>query len=326
MANSAPLYFITYLNELPNYELSTMNQSKNILITGGSGLLGRQLTKPLLALGHTVSHLSRSPGKNPMVKTFLWDVEKGAIDEHCIGGVDTIIHLAGAGIADKRWTDQRKKEIVESRTKSIGLIYGLMKNKAHKVNTVISASGISYYSNRGDELLTENSPPAHDFIGNCCIEWEKAVDEGQQFGLRTLKFRTGIVLTTEGGALPQLAMPVKLGIGSPLGNGRQWVPWIHHQDVVDMYLFGLNNELLTGAFNMAAPIPVTNKELTQAVAKQLHRPFWAPNVPAFLIKLLFGELASLVLGSTKASAQKIEDAGFKFKYPDIGPALKEIYG
>ncbi|MCQ6958244.1 TIGR01777 family oxidoreductase [Mucilaginibacter aquariorum] len=303
-----------------------MNQPKNILITGGSGLLGRQLTKALLALGHTVSHLSRSPGKNQMVKTFLWDVEKGTIDEHCIGGVDTIIHLAGTGIADKRWTDQRKKEIIESRTKSIALIYGLMKNMAHKVNTVISASGTGYYSNRGDELLTENSPPAHDFIGTCCIEWEKAVDEGGQLGLRILKFRTGVVLTTEGGALPQLAMPVKLGIGSPLGNGKQWVPWIHHQDVVDMYLFGLNNELLTGVFNMAAPVPVTNKELTKAVAKQLHRPFWAPNVPAFLIKLLFGELAGLVLSSTKTSAQKIEDVGFRFKYPEIGLALKEIYG
>jgi uncharacterized protein (TIGR01777 family) len=303
-----------------------MNKAKNILITGGSGLLGTQLTKALLALGHTVSHLSRSPGKDTTVKTFLWDVEKGTIDEHCINGVDTVIHLAGTGIADKRWTDQRKKEIVESRTKSIGLIYGLMKNKAHKVTTVISASGSGYYSNRGDELLTEDSPPARDFIGTCCIEWEKAVDEGEQFGLRVLKFRTGVVLTTGGGALPQLALPVKLGIGSPLGNGRQWVSWIHHQDVVDMYLFGLNNEQLTGAYNMAAPIPVTNKELTQAVAKQLHRPLWAPNVPAFLIKLLFGELASLVLGSTKTSAQKIEDAGFKFKYPDLDSALTEIYG
>lgn len=300
--------------------------NKNILITGGSGLLGRQLTKALLNLGHTVNHLSRSPGKDPHVKTFLWDVDKGRIDEHCIDGVDTIIHLAGAGIADKRWTNERKREIVESRTKSISLIYGLMANKAHKVHTVISASGINYYGNRGNELLTEDSAPAHDFIGNCCIEWEKAVDEGKQFDLRILKFRTGVVLTTQGGALPQLALPVKLAVGSPLGTGKQWVPWIHHQDVIDMYLFGLDNEQLTGVYNMVAPLPVSNKEMTAAVAKQLHRPLWAPNVPAFLIKLLFGEMASLVLGSTKASAQKIEAAGFKFKYPDIASALKEIYG
>jgi uncharacterized protein (TIGR01777 family) len=300
--------------------------NKNILITGGSGLLGRQLTNALLGLGHTVSHLSRSPGKNPQIKTFLWDVEQGKIDKHCIDGVDTIIHLAGAGIADKRWTEERKKEIIESRTRSIGLIYGLMKSKPHKVNTVISASGIGYYSNRGDELLTENSPPAPDFIGTCCVEWEKAVDEGEQFGLRILKFRTGVVLTTGGGALPQIALPVKFGLGSPLGDGKQWVPWIHHQDAIDMYLFGLNNEQLTGVFNMAAPIPVTNKELTKAVAKQMRRPFWAPKVPGFLIKLLFGQLASLVLSSTKVSAQKIEHAGYKFKYPDVASALKEIYG
>ncbi|RYU90751.1 TIGR01777 family protein [Mucilaginibacter terrigena] len=300
--------------------------NKNILITGGSGLLGRHLTVALMGLGHTVSHLSRSPGKNPRVKTFLWDVEKGQIDEHCIDGVDTIIHLAGAGIADKRWTGERKKEIIESRTRSIGLVYGLMKNKAHKINTVISASGINYYGSRGDELLTEDSPPAHDFIGTCCIEWEKAVDEGKQFDLRILKFRTGVVLTTEGGALPQLAMPIKLAVGSPLGTGKQWVPWIHHQDTIDMYLYGLDNAQLTGVYNMVAPIPVTNTQMTVAVARQLHRLLWAPNVPAFVIKLLFGQMGSLVLGSTKASAQKIEDAGFKFKYPDIATALKEIYG
>lgn len=300
--------------------------NKNILITGGSGLLGRELTKALLNLGHTVSHLSRSPGKYPHVKTFLWDVKKGRIDEHCIDGVDTIIHLAGAGIADKRWTDERKREIVESRTKSIGLIYGLMKEKAHKVHTVLSASGINYYGNRGDELLTEASAPAHDFIGNCCIDWEKAVDEGKHFDLRIVKFRTGVVLTTEGGALPQLALPVKFAVGSPLGTGRQWVPWIHHHDAINMYLFGLNSEELAGVYNMVAPLPVTNKEMTIAVAKQLHRPLWAPNVPAFLIKLLFGEMASLVLGSTKGSAQKIEVAGFKFNYPDIASALKQIYG
>jgi uncharacterized protein (TIGR01777 family) len=300
--------------------------NKNILITGGSGLLGKELTKALLAQGHIVSHLSRKPGKNPHVKTFLWNVDKGEIDGHCIDGVDTIIHLAGAGIADKRWTDERKKEIKESRTRSIGLVYDLMRLKAHKVRTVISASGTGYYSHRGDVILTEESAAAHDFIGTCCIDWEKAVDAGQEFDLRILKFRTGVVLTFKGGALPKLALPVKLGVGSPLGDGKQWVPWIHHKDVVDMYLFGLNSEMLEGVYIMAAPVPITNKELTQAVAKQLHKPLWAPNVPAFLIKLLFGEMGSLVLSSTRTSAQKVEDAGYQFRYPDVASALKEIYG
>jgi uncharacterized protein (TIGR01777 family) len=300
--------------------------NKNILITGGSGLLGKQLTNELLSKGHLVSHLSRNKGKNPKVKTFLWDVDKGQIDEHCIDGVDTIIHLAGAGIADKRWTDERKREIVESRTKSIDLIYGLMKAKANRVHSVVSASGIGYYSDRGDVLLTEESAPASDFIGTCCVDWENAVDEGRELGLRVLKFRTGVVLTTDGGALPQLALPVKFGIGSPLGTGKQWIPWIHHSDVLAMYMLGINDETLAGVYNMVAPQPVTNAELTKAVAKQLHRPLWAPKVPAFFIKLLFGEMGGIVLGSTRVSAEKIIDKGFKFKYPDIESALQEIYG
>jgi uncharacterized protein (TIGR01777 family) len=299
--------------------------SKHILLTGGTGLLGKQLTNTLLAKGYTVSHLSRKPGNDPRVKTYLWDIHKGVIDGNCINEVDTIIHLAGAGIADSRWTDERKKELIESRTKSIGLVYQLLKSKPHKVTTVISASGIGYYSNRGDELMTEDSPPAHDFLGICCIEWEKAVDEGEQLGLRVLKFRTGVVLDKDGGALPKLALPIKLGVGSPLGNGRAWVSWIHHQDVVAMYLYGIENAGLKGVYNMVAPTPVTNAQLTQAVARQLHRPLWAPNVPAFAIKLLFGEMSILVLGSTKVSAQKIEEAGFEFKYADIAEALNEIY-
>lgn len=299
--------------------------TKNVLITGGSGLLGRALTKALLAKGYFVSHLSRNKGKDPHVKTFLWDVKQGRIDEHCIDGMDIIIHLAGAGIADKRWTKERKQEIIESRTNSIRLIYDLMRKKAHRINTVISASGIGYYSDRGEELLTEDSHPAHDFMGTCCIEWEKAVDEGAEFGVDILKFRTGVVLTTEGGALPQLALPVKLGVGSPIGSGKQWVPWIHHGDAIDMYLYGLEHHL-EGVYNMVAPYPVTNSGLTTAVAKHLRRPLWAPKVPAFLINTLFGEVATVVLGSTKASAQKIADAGYPFAFPDIDSALKDIYG
>ena len=299
---------------------------KNILITGGSGLLGRQLTKALLNKDYTVSHLSRKPGSNLNVKTYVWDIDKGIIDEHCIDDVDTIVHLAGTGIADKRWTDARKKELIDSRTKSIGLIYDLLKKKQHQVTAVVSASGIGYYSNRGDELMTENDAPANDFIARCCVEWEAAVDEGEKLGLRVLKFRTGVVLDKDGGALPTLAKPIKLYVGSALGKGKQWVPWIHWLDVVNMYLLGIENTGLKGVYNMVAPNPVTNKQLTQAVAKQLNKPLWAPNVPAFLLKLLLGEMSSIVLGSTKVSAQKIQDAGFKFAYAELPAALKEIYG
>jgi uncharacterized protein (TIGR01777 family) len=301
-----------------------MNQ-KSILLTGGTGLIGKTLTAQLLAKGYQVSHLSRTPGNDPQVKTFLWDVHKGEIDAHCIDGVDIVIHLAGAGIADSRWTDERKKEIIESRTKSIGLVYQLLGTKKHKVNTIISASAIGYYSDRGNELLTETSPPNNDFMARCCIEWEAIVDEAAKLNLRVVKFRTGVVLNN-GGALKQMALPVKLYVGSPMGSGKQWVPWIHWQDVVDMYLFAIENESFTGVYNMVAPNPVTNKQLVQAIAKQLHKPLWAPNVPAFLLKLLLGEMSTIVLGSTKVSPQKIEDAGFTFKYPDLTSALKQIYG
>ncbi len=300
--------------------------SKNILITGASGSVGKRLTQLLLNKGYRVSTLSRNPGKNPMAKTFLWDVNQGIIDPNCIQGIDTIIHLAGAGIAEKRWTDARKKELIDSRTKSIRLIYNLLKAREHQVDSVISASAIGYYSDRGDELMTEESSPNTDFMAHCCIEWENAVDEGNKLGLRIVKFRTGVVLDKDGGALPKLAKPIKLYVGSPIGNGRQWIPWIHWQDVVDMYMHSIENITFKGTYNMVAPNPVTNAQLTQAVANQLHKPLWAPNVPAFILKLMLGEMSTLVLGSTKVSAQKIQDAGFKFKFTEVPSALKEIYG
>jgi uncharacterized protein (TIGR01777 family) len=305
-----------------------MNQqpaNKHILITGGSGLIGKALTNELLKKSYRVSHLSREQGNNPQVTTFLWDIGKSKIDEHCIDGVDMVVHLAGAGIADKRWTDNRKKEIINSRAKSIGLIYQLIKNKPNKVSAVISASATGYYGNRDDELLTEESQPGNDFLSECCIEWEKAVNEGLSFGLRILKFRTGVVLDEKGGALPQMAMPVKLGLGSPYGSGKQWVSWIHWQDVVDLYLYGIENTNLSGVYNMAAPQPVTNKQLMQAIAKQLHKPLWLPNAPAFVFKLLLGEMSLVVLSSTKVSSKKIEGEGFTFKFSDLKNALTEIY-
>ncbi len=302
-----------------------MNKMQSILITGGTGLLGKYLTDALVIKGHTVSHLSRRPGKNPAIKTFLWDIDKGTIDPECIIGVDTIVHLAGEGIADKRWTTERKRQLIDSRTKSIALVYKLLQTTPHRVKSVVSASGTGYYSDRGDDLMTETSPPANDFLAECCILWEKAVDQGAELGLRVLKFRTGVVLTTGGGALPLLAMPVKLYMGSPMGNGKAWVPWIHWRDVVDMYMLGIENQNLSGVYNMVAPHPVTNKQLTQAIAKQLHKPLWAPHVPAFALKLFLGEMSLVVLGSTKTSSAKIEAAGFKFTYPTVDLALKEIY-
>jgi len=247
----------------------------HILITGASGLIGRQLTKKLLDKGYQVSHLSRSPKQLINVKTYLWDINRGVIDENCIQGVDLIVHLAGAGITDERWTDKRKKVLIDSRTKSIKMIYKLLQTRPHQVKKVISASATGYYNDRGNELM---------------------------------------------------AAPVKFGIGAALGSGKQWVPWIHLDDVVAMYLYGIEQFELTGVYNMVAPEPVTNKQLTKAIAKQLKRPLWLPNIPAALLKLMLGEMATVVLGSTKVSAEKTEQTGYQFKFTKIEAALREIYG
>jgi len=299
---------------------------KHILLTGGTGLIGRHLTQALLAKGYAVSHLGRKPGDDPKVKTYLIDTVKGEIDPNCVNGVDTIVHLAGAGVVEKRWTDKRKKEIIDSRTKSIGLIYGLLRKKNHLVKSVISASATGFYGDKADELLTEDSKPGNDFLAEVCIKWETAADEGLDLGLRVLKFRTGIVLNKDGGALPQLANPVKWGVGSALGTGKQWMPWIHWQDVINLYIHGIENTGLKGVYNMTAPNPVTNQQLTKAVAKQLNKPFWAPNVPVFVLKLIMGEMRLAVLESDRTSAQKILSEGFKFEFPELQGALKNIYG
>ncbi|OKS87951.1 TIGR01777 family oxidoreductase [Mucilaginibacter polytrichastri] len=300
--------------------------NQHILITGGSGLIGKGLTELLLTKGYTVSHLSRGKGHDSRIKTYQWNVDRGQIDENCLTGVDTIIHLAGAGIADKRWTKKRKRELIDSRTKSIGLIYDLMRRKPNLVKHIISASATGYYSNRGDELLTEESQPAKDFLGYCCVVWEQAVDQGKDLNLRIVKLRTGVVLSKKGGALPQLALPIKLGMGTALGTGKQWIPWIHIEDAVDMYLHAIENTTIQSVYNMVAPYPVTNKQLTKAVAKQLRRPYWLPNVPSFLLRVMLGKLSLVVLGSTKVSAEKIESTNFTFKYPKLADALKNIYG
>jgi uncharacterized protein (TIGR01777 family) len=299
---------------------------KKVLITGASGTVGQALTDLLINKGHEVVHISRSEKPESKVKTFKWDVQKQEIDSDCLDGVDTIVHLAGAGIADKRWTDERKDVLIKSRTETIRLIYQLMKKKKNQVKEIISASAAGYYSDRGNDLMTEDDLPANDFLANCCVLWEEAVDEGKEFDLRITKFRTGVILDKDSGALQKIAAPVKFGFGSPLGDGKQWISWIHLDDVAEMYLKGIEDEHLNGAYNMNAPYPVSNSSLTKTVAQQLNKPLWLPNVPAFALKLALGEMSDVVLGSTKMDTRKIEEAGFRFKFPDIKAALKDIYG
>lgn len=298
------------------------------MITGGSGLIGKPLTRMLLQKGYAVHHLSRHPEQhgNPRITVFHWDVDQHEIDPNCINGVEAIVHLAGENIAEKRWTQKRKNQIVKSRTASIEMIYKLLERSPdHEVKTLISASAIGYYGNRGNELLTEEVDPGNSFLSIACVKWEKAVDEGIIQNLRVVKLRTGIVLTDEGGALPEMAKPIKLGLGSALGSGEQWMSWIHIQDVVRMYVFAVENAELEGTFNMTAPNPVTNSEMTKSLARVFNKKTWLPHVPVIGLKLLLGEMSALVLDSAKTSPAKIEAGGFKFDFPELKVALEDIY-
>lgn len=302
--------------------------NKTIVVSGGTGLIGKRLCKTLLDRGYEVRILSRqtNPSIDKRIGSFAWDVSKNIIDEHCFEGADAIIHLAGEAIVDKAWTPARKKAIIESRTASIQLIYTALKNSHNtSIKTLISAAAIGFYSDRGDELLTENSSAGEGFLAESCIAWEQAIDEGEALKLRIVKFRTGIVLDVEGGALPPMALPVKLGFSANLGSGKQWISWIHWEDVVNMYLFAIEHTELKGAYNMAAPEPITNKEFTKALAKQFKRPLWLPGVPSILLKTILGERSAAILGSTRVAVSKIQDAGFKFNFPTISSALKNLY-
>jgi uncharacterized protein (TIGR01777 family) len=295
-----------------------------ILITGATGLVGSALTKALTNKGFVVNILTRK--KSNIKNSFIWDVDKKEIDLNCFTGVYAIIHLAGESVADKKWTPERKKAIIDSRVKSTELLYeSIKKLKEHTIKAFISASAVGYYGDCGDKILTEQSENGFGFLAKCCKLWEDAVDEGKKLSLRVVKLRTGIVLSRKGGALPELATPIKMFAGTALGTGKQWVPWIHIDDMVDMYIYALENPLILGEFNACAPNPVTNTALTKIIAKQLHRPVWPINAPEFALKLILGERIEAVLMSNNTSAQKILNEGFKFEFTLLKDAILDLY-
>lgn len=301
--------------------------SKHVLITGGSGLVGSRLSELLLAKNYTVSHLSRSPGKpSPSITTYQWDIKKQSIDPQALAEADYVIHLAGAGVADQRWTDKRKQVILSSRIESTKLLHdAIAKQGTSTIKAFFSASAVGIYgANTGETLLTEESPAADDFLAKVVVQWEAAVDKIQELGVRTVKYRIGIVLSPNGGALPPIARTVRWGVGAPLGSGNQYLSWIHIDDLCRLFIYALENDQVAGTYNAVAPRPVTNQQLTQVVARVLHRPLWMPNVPSFALNLALGELASAVLGGNRVSSQKIEDAGFRHKFDKVDVALADL--
>lgn len=295
----------------------------SILITGGTGLIGSHLIPRFEAEGNSVAILSRG-GKQKGVPSFSWDPDAGTIDPQALDNVNTIIHLAGAGIADKRWTKSYKQRILDSRIKSAETLFHCLKNNRHNIKTIISASAVGYYGDTGDTWVDEDAHPIDTFLSTTCVKWENAIRKFEALGIRVVIFRIGVILERKGGALPVMAMPVKLFVGAPLGSGKQYIPWIHMDDLCSMFSFAVRNEKLHGVFNACAPGPVPNAFFIQQIGKILHRPIWPIAVPSFVLRLILGEKADIVLNGQRTSSEKIRMAGFRFKHTDVQVAMEGL--
>ncbi|MEN9571234.1 MAG: hypothetical protein RL172_2465 [Bacteroidota bacterium] len=303
---------------------------ESIVLTGGTGLVGRALAPYLLQKGYSVTILTRkipdSSKQQPGIHYALWDIKNNHIDTTAIEKATHIIHLAGAGVVDKRWSDAYKTEIEQSRVQGGLLIARALQQTKHQVKTLLCASAIGWYgadASIGAPPFTETAPPAMDFLGHTCQLWEQSTDAVT--AVRVVKLRTGIVLSNEGGALAEFKKPLALGIAAVLGTGQQVVSWIHITDLCRMYVAAIQNNQLQGVYNAVAPQPVSNKTLTLQLAKKIRGRFFIPiNVPAWVLKIVMGESSVEVLKSCTVSSQKISQGGFTFLYPSIDAALTEL--
>ncbi len=301
--------------------------TKKVLITGGTGLVGTALTELLVEKDYTVTILTRDKNltsKHPNITYSYWDINKGIIDKEELLSANYMVHLAGAGIADKPWSEKRKKEILDSRVAPIKLIYNSLKNNPNQLKAFISASGVGYYGAiTTNTIFDETAPAANDFLGKTCLQWELAVDELNDLSIRTVKLRTGIVLAKNGGALPKMMQPFKFSLGAALGSGKQIMPWIHIDDLAQLYVAAIENDNFNGAYN-AIVGNVSNKDFSKMLSKAMNKPFWLPNVPGFMLKLFLGEMTVILLEGSAASNQKLLQTGFKLKFTDLEVALKEL--
>ena len=287
------------------------------MIGGGSGLIGTRLTEILLQRGHEVRHLGRT-ARDGQVKTFAWDIHKQTVDQKAFDGVDVVINLAGANINGHRWTKSYKEELLVSRTGSSQLIVNCLKERSDV--RFIAGSAIGYYGFGDDRhSFKETDPPGNDFMAQLTVQWEKVADQLKN----ATHIRTGIVMSSHGGAYEEMAKPINFYVGSPLGSGTQIVSWIHIEDECGIFMHVLENNL-PGTFNAVAPVPATNEEITKEIAKKLHKPLWAPNIPAFVLEIVLGDMSESVLNGSNVSSEKIESAGYRFKYRTIHEAILAI--
>lgn len=290
-----------------------------ILITGGTGLIGKNLKKKLTIKGYTVHVLTRSPKEEG---EFRWSINEKYIDENAFKGVTHIIHLAGAGIADKRWTTKRKKELVDSRVKSANLLYKKVQDLKIPLQGFISASGIGYYGAiTSDTIFTEEDAPENDFISTICIQWEKAAHQFKNIAIPTTILRTGVVLSKNDGALSKMNTPLFL---SALGTGKQYIPWIHINDLCNLYIKAIEDSNFIGVFNAVAPEHQTNNNFTKTLGNIINKTVLPINAPSFVLKTALGEMAYILLNGSRVSAKKTSQF-YNFEYPDLNAALNNIY-
>ncbi len=298
---------------------------QNVLISGGTGLIGRQLSKLLADNGYQVRILSRNADLKSQSNYFYWNIKSGEIDEKAFENLDYIIHLAGANVAEGKWFEARKKSIVESRVKSGELLFSTVKKLNIPLKAFISASGTGFYGARtSNHIHDESEKRGTDFLAKVCCEWESESMKFKASGIRTVVLRTGIVLAKTGGALEKMKTPVKFFLGSALGSGKQHMPWIHINDMCKIYLHAMKNDHMEGYFNAASPDRQTNKSFTKALCKAMERPFIPFPVPAFMLKLMYGEMASIILEGSRVSVEKIQATGFNFEFIKLEDALKDL--
>lgn len=296
-----------------------------ILITGGTGLVGRALTSHLESKGHEVSILSRYPDKDARLKEYYWNSLQKKIDEQALQYIDCIIHLAGANIAEKRWTKRRKIELYESRVGATKFLFSKIKELNVPLKSFITASAIGWYGNETTEDIYDESIDAStDFLGQLCEDWEIAADRFASLGVKVSKVRTGVVLSDKGGALEKMCKPIIWGQGAPLGSGKQYIPWIHIEDLCEIYTQLVEYKLPNGVYNAVAPEHITNEGLTKLLAQALEKPLWMPNIPSWALYMLLGRMSSMLLNGSRVSSKKIIESGFTFRYPTITRAIASI--
>jgi uncharacterized protein (TIGR01777 family) len=292
-----------------------------ITLTGASGFIGQSLVRMLAEAGHELHVLARSRKGLPFSVQFSrWDVLAGQPPLESVRDADAVIHLAGEPVA-QRWTTAAKRRIDETRRIGTANLIAALSKLDRRPEVLVSASAIGYYGSRGDETLTENAPPGRGFLPKVCLDWEATADSAAGYGMRVVKLRTGIVLAPGGGALKEMLPPFRLGVGGPIASGRQWMAWIHRDDLVSLYRFAVENHSVSGALNAVAPEPVRNADFSHALGRALHRPAIVP-VPGFALKLLFGEMAEVILASQRVIPERTLAAGFRHVHTDLDETLR----